>query len=128
MSMRTSPSFVARVLASAACVAAVLPAQAQSNLNFLTDTPISYFSKADIASLSKAVLQVRNDGKDGETVEWKNDGRSTQIDAKLTPATADRDGKTCREIKTEIEAKGQTMTLRPVYCKTAAGKWQLQKR
>ena len=94
MSMRTSPSFVARVLASAACVAAVLPAQAQSNLNFLTDTPISYFSKADIASLSKAVQQVRNDGKDGETVEWKNDGRSTQIDAKLTPATADRDGKT----------------------------------
>ncbi|KVL85740.1 hypothetical protein [Burkholderia stagnalis] len=128
MSMRASLSLVARLLAGAACAAAMLPAHAQNNLNFLTDTPISYFSKADRASLSKAVAQVRDEGKDGEATTWQSSGRGTQIDAKLTPSTSENDGKTCREIAAEISAKGQTMTLKPVYCKTAAGKWQLQKR
>ncbi|MCA7926875.1 hypothetical protein LGM35_30590 [Burkholderia cenocepacia] len=128
MSMRASLSIVTRVLAGAACTAAMLPAHAQNNLNFLNDTPISYFSKTDRASLSRAVAQARDEGKDGETTTWQSNGRGTQIDAKLTPSTTETDGKTCREIATEITAKGQTMTLKPVYCKTAAGKWQLQKR
>ncbi|MBN3791751.1 hypothetical protein [Burkholderia sp. Ac-20353] len=128
MSMRASLSVIARVLAGAACVAAMLPAQAQNNLNFLNDTPLSYFNKADLASLTKAVQKVRDEGKDGETETWQNSGGRAQIDAKLTPATTEKDGKTCREITTEIDAKGQTITLKPVYCKTAAGKWQLQKR
>ncbi|MGU7779733.1 hypothetical protein [Burkholderia sp. PU8-34] len=128
MSMRASLSFIARALAGVACVAAALPAHAQNNLNFLNDTPISYFSKADTASLSKAVQKARDEGKDGETTTWQNSGGRTQLDAKLTPSTSEQDGKTCREIATEISAKGQTMTLKPVYCKTAAGKWQLQKR
>ncbi len=71
---------------------------------------------------------MRDEGKDGETVDWVNDGRGTKLAAKLTPSTTEQEGRTCREIKTEIEAKGQSMTLRPLYCKTAAGKWQLQKR
>ncbi|KVL53663.1 hypothetical protein [Burkholderia territorii] len=128
MSMRASLFVVTRVLAGAACAAAMLPAHAQSNLGFLNDTPLSYFSKTDRASLAKAVVQVRDEGKDGETTTWQSSGRGTQIDAKLTPSTSENDGKTCREIATEISAKGQTMTLKPVYCKTSAGKWQLQKR
>ncbi|WP_175953037.1 hypothetical protein [Burkholderia sp. BCC0405] len=128
MSMRASLSVVTRVLAGAACAAAMLPAHAQNNLNFLSDTPLSYFSKTDRASLSKAVVQVRDEGKDGETTTWQSTGRGTQIDAKITPATTETNGKTCREIATEITAKGQTMTLKPVYCKSGAGKWQLQKR
>ncbi|KVU64238.1 hypothetical protein WK72_20460 [Burkholderia ubonensis] len=128
MSMRASLSVVARLLAGAACVAAALPAHAQSNLGFLNDTPITYFSKADVASLTKAVQQARDEGKDGETTTWQNSGGRTPLEAKLTPTTSDKDGKTCREIATDIAAKGQSMTLKPVYCKTAAGKWQLQKR
>ncbi|HDR8861539.1 TPA: hypothetical protein QDA74_003017 [Burkholderia territorii] len=128
MSMRASLFVVTRVLAGAACAAAMLPAHAQNNLGFLSDTPLSYFSKTDRASLAEAVVQVRDAGKDGETTTWQSSGRGTQIDAKLTPSTSENDGTTCREITTEISAKGQTMTLKPVYCKTAAGKWQLQKR
>ncbi len=78
--------------------------------------------------LTKAVQQVRDDGKDGETVDWQNDRQGTPIGAKLTPSTADDGGRTCREIVVEISAKGQSMTLKPRYCKTAAGKWALQKR
>jgi hypothetical protein len=128
MSMRASLSIVTRVLAGAACAAAMLPAHAQSNLGFLNDTPLTYFSKTDRASLTKAVAQVRDEGKDGETTTWQSNGSGTQIDAKLTPSTSETDGKTCREIATEISAKGQSMMLKPVFCKTAAGKWQLQKR
>ncbi|AYY97015.1 hypothetical protein EGY19_05835 [Burkholderia multivorans] len=127
MSMRAS-LFVARALAGAACATVMLSAHAQSNLGFLNDTPITYFSKADAASLTKAVVHARDAGKDGETTTWQNSGGRTQIEAKLTPATLDKDGKHCREVTTEIAAKGQTMTLKPVYCQTAAGKWQLQKR
>ncbi len=128
MTTRARVSILPRVLVGAACAAVALGAHAQNNLNFLNDTPISYFSKADTASLAKAVQKVRDEGKDGETVAWGNDGRGTKLAAKLTPSTTEQEGRTCREIKTEIEAKGQSMTLRPLYCKTAAGKWQLQKR
>ncbi|ABC37223.1 RT0821/Lpp0805 family surface protein [Burkholderia thailandensis] len=128
MTMRARVSILSRVLAGAACAAAALAAHAQNNLNFLNDTPISYFSKADTASLAKAVQKVRDEGKDGETVDWANDGRGTKLAAKLTPTTNEQEGRACREIRTEIEAKGQSMTLRPLYCKTSTGKWQLQKR
>ncbi|WP_246797619.1 RT0821/Lpp0805 family surface protein [Burkholderia perseverans] len=126
--MRVTLSNLSQALAGAALMAAALGAQAQSNLNFLNDTPITYFSKADVASLTKAVHQARDEGKDGETTEWNNGNRGVRIEAKLTPSTAEQDGHTCREIATEINAKGQSMTLRPRYCKTPAGKWQLQKR
>ncbi|AIO65366.1 RT0821/Lpp0805 family surface protein [Burkholderia oklahomensis] len=128
MTMRARVSILSRVLAGAVCAAAAFAAHAQNNLGFLNDTPISYFSKADTASLAKAVQKVRDEGKDGETVDWLNEGRGTKLSAKLTPSTTEQEGRTCREIKTEIAAKGQSMTLRPLYCKTAAGKWQLQKR
>ncbi|MFW6851143.1 hypothetical protein [Burkholderia gladioli] len=126
--MRASLPNVARALAGAVLVATALGAQAQSNLNFLSDTPMAYFSKADRASLTKAVYQARDEGKDGETTTWSNDGRGTPIEAKLTPTTAEQDGRSCREIAVEINAKGQSMTLRPRYCKTAVGNWQFQKR
>lgn len=126
--MRAAKPIPLRVLAGAILAACALSAHAQSNLNFLTDTPLSYFSKADIASLTQAVQQARDEGKDGETVDWHNVRRGTRIDAKLTPSTSDENGRTCREITTEISAKGQSMTLRPRYCKTAAAQWQLQKR
>jgi len=128
MSMRASLSLVTRALACAVCAAAALSAHAQNNLNFLHDTPISYFSNADMASLTKAVQQVRDKGNDGDVVAWQNTGGRTPIAAKLTPVTTEQDGKTCREITTDIAAKGQSMTLKPLYCKTGAGKWQLQKR
>ncbi|AOK31050.1 hypothetical protein WS67_05310 [Burkholderia singularis] len=128
MTMRASVSIFARALASAVCATAAFGAHAQNNLNFLTDTPISYFSKADTASLGKAVQKVRDEGKDGETVDWQNDGRGTKLAAKLTPSTTEQGARTCREITTVIEAKGQSMTLKPLFCKSAAGKWLLQKR
>ncbi|WDD93728.1 hypothetical protein Bsp3421_003822 [Burkholderia sp. FERM BP-3421] len=128
MSKRASLSILARVLAAGALAAGACGAHAQNNLNFLNDTPVSYFSKADTASLTKAVQHVRDDGKDGETVDWQNDRKGTPIAAKLTPTTADDGGRTCREIVVEISAKGQSMTLKPRFCKTAAGQWALQKR
>jgi hypothetical protein len=127
MSERTSLSVMTRALVAAALAAAACGAQAQNNLNFLHDTPISYFSKADTASLTKAVQQVRDNGKDGETVDWQNDRKGTPITAKLTPTSTDDGGRACREVVVEINAKGQSMTLKPRFCKTA-DKWVLQKR
>jgi hypothetical protein len=128
MSKRASLSILTRVLAAGALAAGACGAFAQSNLNFLNDTPISYFSKADTASLTKAVQQVRDNGKDGETVDWQNDRKGTPIAAKITPSTSEDGGRTCREIVVEISAKGQSMTLKPRFCKTTADKWALQKR
>lgn len=128
MSMRASFPVLTRVLAGAALVAGACAAHAQNNLGFLTDTPLSYMSKADTASLTKAVQKVRDEGKDGETVDWQNDGHATPIAAKLTPTSSDDNGRACREIVVELTAKGQSMTLKPVFCKSASGKWALQKR
>ncbi|CAM2139319.1 MULTISPECIES: hypothetical protein [Paraburkholderia] len=102
-----------------------------SNLNFLNDTPISYMKPRDMESIKGALVQVLNTSKDAETTGWTNaqTGNSVRIDATMTPETTVHDGaKTCRSVTINLLAKGQSMTLHPVFCGTGGRDWSLQKR
>jgi hypothetical protein len=72
-----------------------------------------------------------NDKRDGETTNWVNEGtgNSVKIDAAITTASTAKDGeRTCRDVGVVLSAKGQSMNLRPQYCKEGNGNWQLQKK
>jgi surface antigen len=128
MSMRTRVLF--QLTAGSLLLGGAIGAQA-ANLGFLNDTPISYMKQRDIDSVKKAVFSALNDKQDGETTNWGNEGtgNSVKIDAAITMASTAKDGdRTCRDVGVVLSAKGQSMNLRPQFCKQGSGTWQLQKK
>jgi hypothetical protein len=101
-----------------------------ANLNFLHDTPMSWMTQQDYDSLTHTVRDVVANKADGEATTWSNEGsrNPVKIDATVTPTSTERDGdKTCRNTEVVINAKGQTMTLRPRFCRTGTSAWVYQK-
>lgn len=128
MSMPTRVLFRATV--GAMLLASAAGAQA-SNLGFLNDTPISYMKQKDIDSVKAAVMGALNTKQDGESATWVNEGtgNGVRIDATITPqGTAKEGARTCRDVVVALNAKGQTMNLRPQFCRDGAGAWVLQKK
>jgi surface antigen len=85
----------------------------------------------DIDSIRKAVNTALDEKKDGETVNWLNEGtgNSVKIDATITPDRTTKDGdRTCRSTAVVLNAKGQSMNLNPVFCKQGGGAWRMQKK
>ncbi|HYS64175.1 MAG TPA: RT0821/Lpp0805 family surface protein [Paraburkholderia sp.] len=128
MSMRTRVLF--HLTAGGLLLATAVGAQA-ANLGFLNDTPVSYMKQRDVDSIKKAVFAVLNDKHDGESDNWVNEGtgNSVKIDATITVASTAKEGeRTCRDVGVVLNAKGQSMSLRPQFCKQGGGNWQLQKK
>ncbi|MCC8394903.1 hypothetical protein LJ656_20105 [Paraburkholderia sp. MMS20-SJTR3] len=127
MSMRTR--VLLRVSAASLLLGATVAAHA-ANLGFLNDTPITYMKQRDVDSLKRTLTGALNDKKDGETLKWVNEGtgNSVKIDADITlGSTTDDGGRNCRDVAVVLNAKGQSVHLRPGFCKEG-GAWQLQKR
>ncbi|RKE34947.1 outer membrane surface antigen [Paraburkholderia sp. BL23I1N1] len=102
-----------------------------ANLGFLNDTPMSYMKQREVDSIKTAVVSALNDKQDGESASWVNEGtgNSVKIDATITVASTAKDGdRTCRDVGVVLNAKGQSMNLRPQFCKQGSGNWQLQKK
>ena len=119
-----------QVTTAALLLGAAIGARA-ANLGFLSDTPISYMKQRDVDSIKQAVFTALDEKQDGESTNWVNEGtrNSVKIDAAITVASTSKDGeRTCRDVGVVLNAKGQSMTLRPQFCKEGAGKWQLQKK
>jgi surface antigen len=128
MSMRTRVLF--HVTVGGLLLAATVGAYA-ANLGFLSDTPISYMKQRDIDSVKAAAMGALDSKQDGEAATWVNDGtgNSVHIDATITPQSTAKEGdRTCRDLAVVLNAKGQSMTLRPQFCREGSGAWQLQKK
>ncbi len=129
MPAHSIPQF-ARACAGAVALACALPATA-ANLGFLNNTPMSYMTQRDIDSVKQEVIVALNTKKDGEAMQWSNQGsgNGVAVDATLTPdGTATEGERTCRSVAVALNAKGQSMNLHPKFCRTGNGQWQLQKR
>ncbi|ANB73405.1 RT0821/Lpp0805 family surface protein [Paraburkholderia phytofirmans] len=128
MSMRTRALFHLSV--GGLLLGGAIAAQA-ANLGFLNDTPITYMKQRDVDSIKGAVFTALNDKQDGESASWVNEGtgNSVKIDATITVASTAKEGeRTCRDVGVVLNAKGQSMSLRPQFCKQGSGNWQLQKK
>jgi hypothetical protein len=128
MSMRTRALFHLSV--GSLLLGGAIAAQA-ANLGFLNDTPITYMKQRDVDSIKGAVFTALNDKQDGESASWVNEGtgNSVKIDATITVASTAKEGeRTCRDVGVVLNAKGQSMSLRPQFCKEGSGNWQLQKK
>lgn len=89
-----------------------------SNLNFLRDAPISYFTKADTALLQKTMRSALDEAQDGETRSWSNtdSGNSGEVTVSRTlPAPTER----CRELEITNHGDAGSNTQRVVFCHQA---------
>jgi surface antigen len=130
MPSRVLPRSTGPILTAVALAAFSCPAIA-ANLEFLNDTPLSYMKQRDIDSAKQAVVETLNAKSDGETAQWSNSGlgNSVAVDAAITPeSTVTSGGQTCRTVAVVLNAKGQSMTLHPKYCRSGSDQWVLQKR
>lgn len=102
-----------------------------ANLGFLQNTPMSYMNQADYNSLQDAVRDAVANKADGESATWSNEGsrNGVRINSTITPSNTQKEGnKTCRDTEIVINAKGQSMTLHPHFCRTGEGAWTFQKQ
>ncbi len=101
---------------------ATTSAQAQSNLRFLHDTPITKFKEVDRELLIKTLNQALDNGADGATVAWENSSAGNS--GRITPSKDPEGRSACR--KARIENRHQTMynVTEEVFCKVD-GKWKV---
>jgi surface antigen len=128
MSMRTRALF--HLTVGGLLLGGAIGAQA-ANLGFLNDSPVSWMKQRDVDSIKAAVIAALNSKQDGESANWVNEGtgNSVKMDAVITAASTEKDGdRTCRDMGVVLNAKGQSMTLRPQFCKQGSGNWRLQKK
>ena len=124
--MRTHYKKIVATLALAACSASA----SAVGLGFLADTPMAYLNKNDKPVFVKAVTDVLNDKKDGEAVQWSNEGlrNSVRINAEITASDTEKsDAKTCRKVQVALSAKGQEQTLKLKVCKAGTQAWKVAK-
>jgi surface antigen len=129
----TSRAFVRACVQSIAAALLVAGAAAASaaNLGFLNDTPISYMKQRDLQALNSAASKALDTQKDGESVDWNNQGTGNPVPIRgtITPQDSVKQGdRTCRKVTLVAIAKGQTQTWTPTACKESSGKWKLLKQ
>jgi len=125
--MRTRTAFhlmTAVLLSASACAAHA------ANLAFLRDTPVAALTRQDQDALLKLLRDALDHKADGEATQWSTEGqrRGIQVDATVTPDHTTHDGnRTCRETAVVLNARGQSMTLRPRFCREGTGEWVFQR-
>ena len=124
-------SHTSKLLSALILGSAVFSASASAvGLGFLADTPMAYLNKNDKPVFVKAVTDVLNDKKDGETVQWSNEGlrNSVRINAEITASDTEKtDAQTCRKVQVALNAKGQEQTLKLKVCKAGTQGWKVAK-
>ena len=95
---------------------------ASANLRWLSDSPARYFTDKDWELAQAAANNALENAKDGDTVEWQNDDSGAR--GNMTPlSTAERDGRTCRELKIRSFAKKLEGGGTFEFCKQEDGRW-----
>lgn len=100
------------------------------NLAFLRDTPVAAMTSQDNAALLKVLRDALDQKADGESAQWSSEGqrRGIRVDATVTPEHTTHDGnRTCRVAAVVLTARGQSMTLRPRFCREGSGEWAFQR-
>jgi surface antigen len=114
---------------AAALVGASASAAHAANLAFLRDTPVAAMTSQDNDALRKVLRDALDHKADGEPAQWSTGpSRGIPVNATVTPDHTTHDGnRTCREAAVVLNSRGQSMTLRPHFCRDGSGDWVFQK-
>jgi hypothetical protein len=99
---------------------------AQSNLDFLANTPVSNLSKDQLNSLYEAIKASLNTGVSGKSSTWHSGAEATPA-ATITPHFDEKNRK-CAVVDMTVNGKGQSQTMKLPYCQSQKGEWVLHDR
>jgi len=93
------------------------------NLEFLKQSPISYFNDEDVRLLKEAVTQVMDDKNVRATKEWSNPntGNSGKVEGRSAFKTAE--GVDCRRVRVTNHAKAVDGQSTYTVCKAPGKDW-----
>ena len=104
-----------------ALLVAAVPAWA-GNLNFLKDAPIGRFNEQDLIIFKQTLIDVLDNGADGEARRWSNP--QTQSGGEIKPIKKFKRGVTpCRRVAISNSAKGVSASGEYNFCKQPTGQW-----
>lgn len=122
--MKTSLKAGIRITAVAVAIGLSLPAVAQ-NFGGMKNTPIEKFTSEDMKIFRKAVDDMLDTGKDGDSSKWSNPATEAAGEL-LAVKSFERSGTQCRTLKVSNSAKGLSASGSYNFCKAAStGKWLL---
>ena len=115
-----------RILALVMLMAsAALPLVAQgSNMRFLEFSPSAYFNDKDWELLRTTARDLLNNGKDGQSVTWKNDENGHNGELTVLETFSDF-GTTCRRVKVFSDALQVSATRVVNMCRNKEGLWKV---
>jgi len=100
-----------------------VPAQAY-DLQFLVNTPYAHFTKGDKKMLMQNIDKALDEGKEGSTLEWKNEPSGAA--GTITPEKSfERNGRKCRTLRIHNTYKTLKGEGNYDFCQDQNGKWQL---
>lgn len=115
MTIRLHALVVAACLSGAALAA---------NTSFMKDSAMAEFRDADV-TLLMGTIDAALALPDGEARTWQND--ATGAKGRITAlATYSREGRECRKLRVENQARGRTGDGEWHYCRQPEGRWELQ--
>ncbi len=117
-----SVAILRRMTAAALFLAAAFPASAINEM-FAKDAPVSRMTQEDFRIASEVMRKALDEGKDGQSYEWKNP--ATSASGTITPlARFEKDGMHCRGAAFSSEVKGAKGKSQWNLCKTSQG-WKV---
>lgn len=106
-------------------VCAVLPLTGHaSNMRFLEFSPSAYFNDKDWELLRTSAQKLLDNGKNGQSVSWKNDENGHNGKLTLIDSFADF-GTTCRRVKVFSDAVEVSATRVVTMCRNKEGLWKI---
>ncbi|HZF24839.1 MAG TPA: RT0821/Lpp0805 family surface protein [Steroidobacteraceae bacterium] len=110
-------------LGSSALMILAMAAVQAGNLEFLKQSPISYFNDEDVRLLKEAVTQVMDDKNVRATKEWSNPntGNSGKVEGRSAFKTAE--GVDCRRVRVTNHAKAVDGQSTYTVCKAPGKDW-----
>jgi len=100
------------------------PVQA-GNFRWLDSSAVRYFSDRDWELFAETAEQALGEGKDGQRFEWNNPKSNSS--GSMMPGAADSafDGKDCRRLEIESQAKGVSGKSTHTLCRQPDGDWKI---
>ncbi len=114
----------ARIFAICALWAVVTAPALGSNLLFLQDAPVAYFTEEDDRMFQAALKGALDTAKDGEAKSWSNPASGASGTLTVLK-THNQHAMTCRTLKIFSTAKSRTGESVWDFCKQPDGAWKI---
>jgi surface antigen len=106
-------------------LAAFSAAAIGSDLSFLQRSAAAHFTKADLAMLQSAAMDLLKNGKAGDTRDWSNPDTSAKGSVTVTKVFQSTEGFSCKTLRVDNSAAGYHGQATHPVCEVKPGDWKI---